>query len=140
MSAALLHLSPDAALTLFTVGVLFIYVELNRPGTILAGALGLIAVLLAAANFSHSPINLVSILLILCGCALFIRSIRRNTHSLLYALATAFFLVGFLRLITKPGIPHIHAFSAVLCALLLGISTTFLTRIARRARRNKGLD
>ena len=37
-SFASMHLVPDTALILFTLGVLLIYLELNRPGLILPGA------------------------------------------------------------------------------------------------------
>ena len=44
------HLSPDAAIVVLTMGVLLIYVELNRPGWILPGAAGLLATLFAGAS------------------------------------------------------------------------------------------
>jgi membrane-bound serine protease (ClpP class) len=140
MSAALIHLSPDAALALLTVGIFLIYLELNRPGSILPGAFGITAVLLAAAALARTSLNPSSILLIFIGMTVFARGIRRNTPSYLYAIATVCLLLGFLRLVITPSAIHIHWYAAAPCALLLGISTAFLTRIARRARRNKGLD
>ena len=45
----LAQLSPDAALGMLTVGILLVYVELNRPGVVVPGAVGLTAVLFAVA-------------------------------------------------------------------------------------------
>jgi membrane-bound serine protease (ClpP class) len=136
----LLHLSPDAALVLLTLGVLLIYVEFNRPGSILPGALGLIAVLTAAAVFSKSHLAIPAIVFLLLAAWCFFRSTRRNTPPVIYVLATILLIVGFLKLIPNTDVPHIHPGTAIPCALVLGISTTYLTRIARRARVNKGLD
>ncbi len=48
------HLSPDAALLVLTLGLLLIYVELNRPGWIVSGAVGLLAVLFAVASLARA--------------------------------------------------------------------------------------
>ena len=102
-------LSADQAILLFTLGIALIYVELNRPGWIIPGALGLLATLLALAAMVQNGINLAAAML-----ALTLGLARLN--------------------------PRIHAAISVPCGLLLGAGTSLLTRIAHRARVNKGLD
>jgi fumarate reductase subunit D len=99
----LTHLSPDSALLLLTFAVLLIYVELNRPGWILPGALGLI----------------------------------RRVHALIPAAATLALILGFARLMHGPGDARVHVVTASVCGLSLGVVTSVLTVIARRARTNK---
>ena len=49
-------LSPDAAALILTVSLALIAFELNRPGSILPGALGLLLSLLATASLAqHHP-------------------------------------------------------------------------------------
>ena len=130
-------MSPDTALLVLTAGFLLIYIELNRPGLILSGAIGLTLALLAASRLirqgSLPPAHLAACLF---GLALLILSTRTRRHLALGFLATVALLFGF----------HVPAFDgprplvAVPCALFLGIGTSFLTTIAARARQNKGLD
>jgi membrane-bound ClpP family serine protease len=140
VNSALLHLSPDACLLLFTLGVALIYLELNRPGSILPGALGLLLALLAIAPLLHQQLSPAAVFILALGVALLALGLRRTTHFFLGALATFFLLLGFLQLVPTPPDQRIHPAAAVPCALLLGFGTFYLTRIARRARLNKGLD
>ena len=140
MNATLLHLSPDTALLLFTLGVALIYIELNRPGSIFPGAAGLLLALLAVGPLLHQQLSPFAALLILLGIALLVYGLRRTTHVLIAPAAPLCLLFGFMRLIPNPPGERIHPAVALPCALLLGLGTFYLTRIARRARLNKGLD
>jgi membrane-bound serine protease (ClpP class) len=140
VSAALLHLSPDAALVLLTAGVLLVYIELNRPGSIIPGAVGLICLLLSVAVFARAPYNPGAVTLIFAVIVVFLRGLRRDTHTVFYAFVTLCLAIGFLYLIPATEVAHVGPWSALPCAILLGFSTAILTRIAHRARRNKGLD
>jgi len=140
VNAALLHLSPDAALLLFTLGIALIYIELNRPGSIFPGALGLLLALLAIAPLLHQQLSPHAVILLAIGAALLALGLRRTTHLLVAPAATLCLLFGFVQLIPNPPGRYIHPAVAVPCALLLGLGTFYLTRIARRARLNKGLD
>ncbi len=127
--------TPDHALLLLTVGVLLIYLELNRPGWIVPGALGLLATLLALAALGRSGVQPVAAVLCLTAVALLAISLRKPVPFAVTAAATLALTLGLAQLN-----PSIHALIAVPSGLLLGVGTSVLTRIARRARVNKGLD
>jgi membrane-bound ClpP family serine protease len=133
----LARLGPDNALLVLTLGVLLIYVELNRPGWVVPGAVGLTAALFAVASMGRSGVNpgagaLVGTAVVLLGLGL-----RRRTPVVLDVAATLALVLGFLHLTRDaeigPGL-------AVGCGLILGGASSILARIARRARANKGLD
>ncbi len=140
MNTALLHVSPSAALLLFTLGIALIYIEFNRPGSILPGSIGLLLALLAVAPLLHQQLSPIAILLLLFGAALLAFGLRRITNVFIESIATLCLLFGFLHLVSNPPDRRIHAIVAIPCALILGPGTAYLTRIARRARLNKGLD
>jgi membrane-bound serine protease (ClpP class) len=123
--------TPDQALLYMTLGTVLIYVELNRPGLILPGTLGLLAVLLAAAVFIHHPPPTLALILLAAAILTFARALRRDTSNLFLLAATLCLTDGFLQLPT-------HLYAALPCGLLLGLTTACLVRIARRARINKG--
>jgi membrane-bound serine protease (ClpP class) len=125
-------LTPDQALLMLTFGVLLIYVELNRPGLIVPGALGLLAVLLAIAPFLRHPPPMLALLLLAAAVLTFARALRRHTDTWLLIAATICLTDGFRQLPT-------HLFIALPCGLLLGVVTSYLAGIAHRARTNKGL-
>jgi membrane-bound ClpP family serine protease len=140
VSAALMGLSPDGSVLLFTLGVLLIYVELNRPGSILPGAVGLLLALLAVAPLLHRRLNPVAIVAIVGGVLLLGRGLRRSTSAITPVVATICLVGGLLALVRGDGSARVHAGVAVVCGGVLGLGTWMLTRIARRARLNKGLD
>jgi len=133
----LTHLSPDATLLLLTFGLLLIYVELNRPGWILPGVLGLLLSLLAAASLLRLDLRWPAVVLVATAVALLALNLIRATHPLVAAAATLALILGFARLIDGPGDSRVHAVTASICGLILGIGTSLLTAIARRARTNK---
>jgi membrane-bound serine protease (ClpP class) len=130
-----LSMTPDQAILLLTLGVALIYVELNRPGWILPGALGLLAVLLAGASLLRSGIDPVAASLCASATAILVCSARKTFPVVALVAATLSLMLGLLRLT-----PQVHMAVALPCGLLLGTGTSLLTRIARRARTNKGLD
>jgi len=132
---SLTTLTPDQAVLLLTLGLALIYLELNRPGWIIPGALGLLATLLAAAALLHDGINTVAAVLCTTAAALLALGLRRSVPNTVAAAATLALTLGLTRLN-----PAMHAAVAAPCGLLIGAGTTLLTGIARRARRNKGLD
>ncbi len=130
-----LSLTPDQAILLLTLGVALIYVELNRPGWILPGAFGLLAILLAGASLLRSGVEPIAAVLCGSGAVILVCSARKTFPVVALAAATLSLMLGLLRLT-----PQVHAAIALSCGLLLGTGTSLLTRIARRARTNKGLD
>lgn len=135
MIVTLAAVTPDQAILLLTLGVLLIDLELNRPGWIVPGALGLLATLLSLAVLSHSGISPIAALLCGCGIALLAVSLRRTPPVSVSVAATLALTLGLVRLT-----PQVHAAVVAPCGVVLGAGTSLLTRIARRARTNKGLD
>ena len=138
-TGGLATLSPDHALLLLTAGVLLIYVELNRPGWIAAGTLGLLALLFALASLLRLELNWEAITLVGTAVALLLLGLRRRTPAIVAAAATLALILGFEYLMLQ-GNAHVQAGTAIGCGVLIGAVTSILTRIARRARTNKGLD
>jgi membrane-bound ClpP family serine protease len=136
----LAHLTPDAALTLFTAGIALIAVELNRPGLILPGAAGLTASLLAVAALAHQPIRTGGCVLVLTGLALLLLGFLRTLPWIAAAAATLALPCGFLLLLRPGTVPELHPAVSIACGLVLGLGLAGLAHIARRARRAKGLD
>jgi membrane-bound ClpP family serine protease len=135
----LAHLSGDVALLVLTVGVLLIYVELNRPGWVVPGAVGLAAALFGVASLARLEVNAAAVALVATAVVLLGVGLRRQTPVVVPVAATLGLVLGFSRLVSGAG-AGIDTGMAVGCGLVLGGSTSILTRIARRARANKGLD
>jgi membrane-bound serine protease (ClpP class) len=140
MLASLAHLPPDAALVVFTGGLLMIYVELNRPGWIAPGAVGLIGTLFAIASLARMELSPGAIALVSTAIALLVLDLLRRTQGIVAIAATLALVLGFGHLVAGPVGMRIHIATAVVCGLVLGGCTSILARIARRARANKGLD
>jgi membrane-bound serine protease (ClpP class) len=136
---ALAHLSPSPALSLLTLGLLLIYLELNRPGWILPGAIGLTLALLSLASLLRLHLRWPVALLVLTAMAVLTLNLARPIHVFLTSIATVALIVGFAYLVAGPADSHIHPATATTCGLILGIGTTALTAIARRARANKSV-
>ena len=138
--AELAQLRPEAALLVLTLGLLLIYVELNRPGWIVTGAVGLLAVLFAVASLGRAGLNPGAVALVGTAAALLGLGLRRRTPVVVDAAATLALVLGFADLVRGRGGLEINPGVAVGCGVALGECTSILTRIARRARTNKGLD
>ena len=140
MLESLAHLPPDVALVVLTLGLLLIYVELNRPGWIAPGAVGLIGALFAIASLARMGLSPGAVVLVCTAIALLVIDLLRRTQWIVALAATLALVLGFDHLVLGPGGMRIHTATAVVCGLVLGVGTSILTRIARRARANKGLD
>ena len=140
MLPLLTALSPNAGVLILTAGLALIALELNRPGSILPGALGLLLTLLAAASLAQYHPRLEPVLQFIVSMALLLLQARRTLLWILPASATILLILSMGTLLPKTVQPGISLWAALLCGLSLGAGTTVLTRIARRARQNKGLD
>jgi len=80
---------PQIVGLLFLLGILGIYIEFQNPGLVLPGALGVVAILLAATALQIIPFNWVGILLVLGGIALLIAEVHVSSFGLLFALGLA---------------------------------------------------
>ena len=132
--------NPDHAVGLACLGVLLIFVELNRPGRILPGAGGLLLLLFSTAALFRDAIRPSAVVLLLCCCAAFLLNWWRPVPFALLLLSTILAIVS-LRLLLPPGIHgQIQTPVAIVCGGTLGSLSALLTCIARRARRSKALD
>jgi len=140
--STLTRLSPNAAALLLTLGVLLVYVELNRPGRVIPGALGLLAVLFAAAALLRQGLSLAGLALVALALALFLLALLRAAPLGTAVAATLALVAGLYRLLppTAPPGNRIGLLTAALCGGVLGGVTATLTHLARRARANKRLD
>ena len=127
--------SPAEALGVFTLGLLLIYFELNRPGKVIPGAVGLLLTLLSSARLGAAHPKPVALLLLGIACALLAMELVRGTYraAAIPLAATLALVLGFRQLVTPP----VGWMVCVLCGVGLGGVTTVLTRVARRARANK---
>ena len=128
---------PTAIAYTFTIlGVLLVYAELVRPGAILPGSLGVLLVCWGAhALWQHSP-QPRGVALCVFGIALFLAEARYKTHVIAGALGTVMLGIGS-RLLFRDPLPFLLASAG---ALLIGIPSTLLARLNRRARQNKTVD
>lgn len=140
MLPLLATLSPNAAILIFTVGIALIALELNRPGSILPGAAGMLLTLLAAASLWPRHPSGIAVVQILVSMAVLLLQTRRTLLWVLPLLATILLIYSIARLLPRASEPAVSLWIALLSGLILGTGTTVLTRIARRARQNKGLD
>ncbi|HTV09041.1 MAG TPA: hypothetical protein VMD97_08380 [Candidatus Aquilonibacter sp.] len=134
MLPLLAALSPNAAIVILTIGLILVAIELNRPGMILPGAVGLLFTLVALAVLLHDRPRPLAFGLFLAAATVLLLQLRRNVAVWIVCLGTAAGILG-LALLPRASLPV-----ALSCGLVLGTGTTVLTRIARRARQNKGLD
>lgn len=139
LASALQCLSPDAAIGLATIGLLFLFLEFNRPGRIYAAALGLLLLLFAVAALSARDVRLAAVLGLglVVGC--FLLNLYRELPLPLLALVTVAGVAA-LRFLVRSTASPVHLPPAVVCGSILGITSAGLTRIAYRARRAKALN
>ncbi len=131
---------PDVDVSLLLVGVLLIYVELNVPGVVLPGALGLLCVLLGMYGLWAFPLSPAAAMFLLAGAALFPLEAKLGGHGGLAALGTALLVYGLAHLVVgSAAMPGVHLRVALAAGLSFGVITAGLGWVAARARRGKRL-
>ncbi|HTZ90545.1 MAG TPA: nodulation protein NfeD [Alloacidobacterium sp.] len=133
-------MDPNLAVLILVVGGLLIYLEFNTPGTIIPGALGTLLVLLALFALNLLPVRYTSLMLLVAAFALMILEAKFASHGILATVGIICLVFGTLTLVAGP-IPELRVSiaTAVGTGIAFGAITTFLVRIAFRARRNKVL-
>ncbi len=131
-------MDPNLAVLILLAGGLLIYLEFNTPGTIIPGALGTLFVLLALFSLNLLPVRYTSLALILGAIVLMVLEAKFPSHGILAATGTIALVLGTLTLVAGP-IPEMRVqfATAIATGLAFGLITTFLVRIALRARQNK---
>lgn len=134
-------LSPNAAILILTFGCVLVAVEVNRPGLILPGAVGVLLMLLAVGSLAAKHPSATSVLWVAAFAAVLLLPPARMRQSwFVAAAATAGLVFSLKHLVPSKSGAEVSPWAAVFCGTLFGAGTTVLTRIARRARKNKGLD
>jgi membrane-bound serine protease (ClpP class) len=133
-------MDPNLAVLILVVGGLLIYLEFNTPGTIIPGALGTLLVVLALFALNLLPVRYTSLMLLVAAFAFFILEAKFASHGVLAGAGILCLVFGTLTLVAGP-IPELRVSiaTAVGTGIAWGAVTTFLVRIAIRARRNKVL-
>lgn len=131
-------MDPNLAVLILLAGALLIYMEFNTPGTIIPGALGTLLVLLALFSLNLLPVRYTSLALIIGAITLMVLEAKFPSHGILASTGTVALVLGLLTLVAGP-IPEmrVQLATAVATGLAFGLITTFLVRIAWRARQNK---
>ncbi len=134
---ATMQASPDAALLTLFAGILLIYFECNRPGSILPGCLGALLTLLSIDAFTRMPLQPSFLALVAAGIVLVLCEVFLPARNLLAVFGAALLTLG-LRNLLQPFAPaRVHTPTAVITGVGLDAATLWLARIALRARRNK---
>ena len=126
--------NPDLALLLILTGILLLYAEFNRPGTILFACLGTLFATLGVYALAEHSINRPALALALISLALIPAGIR----ILPLTIIGAAILIYALRILIPENQP-IHLTTAIFVSLTFSFVTLWLGRIALQARRNKRL-
>lgn len=127
---------PSNALVLTaTGGVSLVYWELCSPGRVVPGVIGSVLLLSASWSLSQRHLAVWGMMILSIAILLFIFDAWRPKSALIPITASAFLAAGLMGLI--PGPERIAWWVAAPCALLLGTETSYLARIAARARDNK---
>lgn len=129
---------PSAAFVIAVAGVLSIYVECARPGWIVPGLCGVIALLYGSYSLSRYEPTALGMALIAAALVLFIVEAVYATYFLAGIAATGCLAAGAWTLIE--GAQRISPWAAVLLSVVFGVVTGFLGYAAKRARRNKWAD
>lgn len=132
--------SADVAVLLLLCGILLLYAEFNRPGTILLGAFGALLMMLGVARLLPLRVSPAAILVVGAGAGLLLFEVRfplRGVHRFGVALAATGLITGLHLLVSQPDAVH---WSVAVCAgAVFSIVTYALGRIALLAARNKRL-
>ena len=131
---------PNLAVLLLVAGALLIYLEFNAPGTIIPGALGTLMVVTALFALNLLPLRYTAVMLLFAALGLLLLEIKVPSHGILATAGIVCMVTGLLTLVAGP-IPDLEVRFATALGVGtgFGLITTFLVRIALRARRNKVL-
>jgi len=135
-SIAGLLVTPDVAVLTLLAGILLIYLECNRPGSILPGCLGALLLLLSFNSLHQLPLQPAALAFTAAGIALIVLAAFR-LRILFAALGIASLIYGLTTLIQPFAPAHVHLSTAIFSATVFGAATVYLASIALRARRNK---
>jgi membrane-bound serine protease (ClpP class) len=131
-------MDPNIAFLLFALGSLAIFAELNHPGAVIPGVVGVISILLALFALNLLPTRYAALALLIAAFALFALEAKYATHGVLGIGGMICMVLGALFLVDGP-IPEmrVHLLTALIVTVPIGAITIFLMSLALRARRGR---
>jgi membrane-bound serine protease (ClpP class) len=131
-------MDPNISFLLLAVGAFAIYAEMNHPGAVVPGVVGVIFILLAVFALNLLPTRFAAVTLIVAAFVLFALEAKFATHGVLGIGGIVALTLGGLFLVDGP-IPQLRVqlWTALGVSVPLGVITVFLMNLAIRARRNK---
>jgi membrane-bound serine protease (ClpP class) len=131
-------MDPNFAFGILALGVFAIYAELNNPGTVLPGTVGVILIVLAAFALNLLPVRFAALALIATSFVLFALEAKLASHGVLGLGGVVALTLGGLFLVDGP-IPEmrVRLSTALGVSLPVGAITVFLMTIALKARAGK---
>ena len=131
-------MDPNIAFLLFALGSLAIFAELNHPGAVIPGVVGIISILLALFALNLLPTRYAALALLIAAFALFALEAKYATHGVLGIGGMICMVLGALFLVDGP-IPEmrVHLLTALIVSVPIGAITIFLMTLALRARRGR---
>jgi membrane-bound serine protease (ClpP class) len=129
--------NPEVALFTLLTGILLIYIECNRPGLIVPGCLGALAVMLSLFSLHQLPLRPAALALIATGLAILLLELAIPARNLIATVGIAAIAGGLANLLQPFATAHVHMASAIAVAVGFGMPTLWLSKVALLARRNK---
>ena len=131
-------MDPNLAFAMLGLGIFAIYAELNNPGTVLPGTVGVILIVLAAFALNMLQVRYAALALIATAFVLFALEAKIASHGVLGMGGVVALTLGGLFLVDGP-IPEMRVYlsTALAVSIPLGLITVFLMTIALKARAGK---
>lgn len=131
-------MDPNVAFILMSLGLLALWAELNHPGAILPGVVGLIAILLAVFALNLLPTRYAAFALILVAFGLFALEAKFTSYGIFGTGGVICMVFGALLLVDGP-IPEMRVSptTAIAVSLPLGAVAVLLMTLVVRAHRNR---
>jgi membrane-bound serine protease (ClpP class) len=137
---------PNVAVVLFLAGLIGIYVEVNNPGMVVPGVMGLVCLVLTAIAFQILPFSWVGLILILAGVGLFIAELFVASFGLLFVAGIACLLLGGTMVFDRPELSDLTVdfwrvlVPTVVALSLFGAVVVFLIGRTFGLRQTSGVD
>ena len=125
---------PSIAVLLFMAGLAGLYIEVQSPGLIVPGLVGVVCLILAGLAFQVIPINWVGAMLLISGLALFVAEIFITSFGMLFAAGIVCFAYGAYMLFRVPELsdlsvpfwsvifPAVAVLSGFMAIVVFGVS------------------
>jgi len=129
-------MDPNVAYILLSLGMIAVWAELNHPGAILPGVVGLIAILLAGFALNLLPTRYAALSLIVAAFILFALEAKFTSYGVLGAGGVICMILGAVMLVDGP-IPEMRVklLTAAVVSVPIGAIAVFLMTLALQAHK-----